>query len=442
MKGYLLFSCFGEERLDKRRREGILRVVREEFERACGIRNLEIETGNCRAPGYDLVFALEEYPRLPNVLQKIGSFRKNTALRLFDVIPAEWGYRGNLHTCRLEDIRRPLADETKEEPSPEEKPEEEGGLPSDFTEYREIAKQFEAQDPRFTFERLVLSDEVRSQLDASIAILENREKLFEQWGLKAIMSPSVLLNLYGSSGTGKTMAAEAIAHRLGKKIIRASYADIESKFHGEGPKRLKGIFLAARQQDAVLFIDEADSMLSARLGNVTQGSEQAINSMRSQLLISLENHDGIVIFATNLIENYDKAFLTRLVCVEMKRPDQEAREKIWHNHLYSVGEVKLHIPLEPDVDIARLAAFDFCGRDIRNAVKQACINAVLAGRDTVCQQDLLDACMQTEKGLQDLEAASGRGGVRIREATAEEKSRILSQAAELAAAQGENAAGK
>ena len=183
----------------------------------------------------------------------------------------------------------------------------------------------------------------------------------------------------------------------------------------------------------MLFIDEADSMLSARLGNVTQGSEQAINSMRSQLLISLENHDGIVIFATNLIENYDKAFLTRLVCVEMKRPDQEAREKIWYNHLYPVGEVKLHIPLEPDVDLVRLAAFDFCGRDIRNAVKQACINAVLAGRDTVCQQDLLNACMQTEKGLQDLEAASRRGGVRIREATAEEKNRILSQAAELTA---------
>ena len=112
---------------------------------------------------------------------------------------------------------------------------------------------------------------MRSQLDASIAILENREKLFEQWGLKAIMSPSVLLNLYGSSGTGKTMAAEAPSPTgwekdhsgLPMRISRVSS-------HGEGPKRLKGIFLAARQQDAVLFIDEADSMLSARLGNVTQ----------------------------------------------------------------------------------------------------------------------------------------------------------------------------
>ena len=94
------------------------------------------------------------------------------------------------------------------------------------------------------------------------------------------------------------------------------------------------------------------------------------------------------------------------------------------------------------MDIVRLAAFDFCGRDIRNAVKQACINAVLAGSEAVCQQDLLDACIQTEKGLQDLEAASGRGGVRIREAAAEEKSRILSQAIELAAGQGGSAAGK
>ena len=63
-------SCFGEERLDKKRREGILRVVREEFERACGIRNLEIETGNCRAPRYDLVFAWRSIPGSPMFCRK------------------------------------------------------------------------------------------------------------------------------------------------------------------------------------------------------------------------------------------------------------------------------------------------------------------------------------------------------------------------------------
>ena len=56
---------------------------------------------------------------------------------------------------------------------------------------------------------------------------------------------------------------------------------------GEGPKNVSAIFLAAEEQDAVLFIDEADSLLSKRLVNVSDPSGQAMNSMRSQLLICL-----------------------------------------------------------------------------------------------------------------------------------------------------------
>ncbi|MBR8840228.1 MAG: AAA family ATPase [Stigonema ocellatum SAG 48.90 = DSM 106950] len=60
--------------------------------------------------------------------------------------------------------------------------------------------------------------------------------------------------------------------------------------------------LSLYRDNAVLFIDEADSLLSKRLLHVTQGSEQAINSIRSQLFICLEQYQGIVIFATNLVE--------------------------------------------------------------------------------------------------------------------------------------------
>ena len=256
--------------------------------------------------------------------------------------------------------------------------------------------------------------------------------MFDEWNLKAIMSPSVLLNLYGDSGTGKSMTAEALADRLGKKVIRATYADIESKYHGEGPKRLKAIFLAAKQQDAVLFIDEADSMLSARLTNVSQGSEQAINSMRSQLLISLENHDGIVIFATNLIENYDQAFLTRLICIELKRPNKEARNKIWHNHLYPVGndEKTLKIPLSDDIDIDILSNYDFSGRDIRNAVKQACISTVVRGKDVVDQEELLLACERTNLELKNLQKAVHKTvESKIKPITGEEKAHLIENVA-------------
>lgn len=96
---------------------------------------------------------------------------------------------------------------------------------------------------------------------------------------------------------------------------------------------VKAIFRAAERENAILFLDESDSLLSKRLTNVSDGSAQAINSMRSQLLICLENFTGIVIFATNLVVNYDKAFLSRLINVEFTYPTEEERVAIWNIHL-------------------------------------------------------------------------------------------------------------
>lgn len=151
--------------------------------------------------------------------------------------------------------------------------------------------------------------------------LQVASKVFDEWGLRAIIpTASAALSFYALPGTGKSMAAETLATRLGMKILMATYADIGSKFHGEGPKMVKAIFMAAEREDAVLFLDESGSLLSKRLTNVSDGSSQAINSMRSQFLMSLERFKGVVIFATNLVVNYDKAFLLRLVNVEFTSP--------------------------------------------------------------------------------------------------------------------------
>lgn len=97
--------------------------------------------------------------------------------------------------------------------------------------------------------------------------------------------------------------------------------------------------------------------------------------MRSQLLISLESFKGIVIFATNLVVNYDKAFLSRLINVEFINPTSVERKKIWWNHLKTD---RVHVPLADDVDIDYLAEnFELCGREIKNAVKNACVSAAL-----------------------------------------------------------------
>lgn len=271
-------------------------------------------------------------------------------------------------------------------------------------DYEKRAQNYQAVEPEYTFDRVILPDEVRKKIDEALNIFKHKDKVFNKWGLRAIEPhPSSSLSFYGPSGTGKTMAAEAIASYLGKKILRVSYADIESKYHGEGPKMVKAIFCAAERDDAVLFIDESDSLLSKRLTNVSSGSEQAINSMRSQLLISLERFEGIVIFATNLVVNYDQAFLTRLISVEFTLPDVESRKKIWKVHTMESEGNKLNIPFASDVNLNALAEkYEFCGREIKKAVISACMRTAMDGREQVSQNDFISACdriIEEEKAL-------------------------------------------
>lgn len=268
---------------------------------------------------------------------------------------------------------------------------------NDEFDYEQKSKQYVPVEPLYSFERVILPKDVLEKIEEAIGVLECENKVFNEWGLYEIQPhPSTSLSFYGPSGTGKTMAAEAIAHKLGKKILKVSYADVESKYHGEGPKMVKSIFLAAKNNDAVLFFDEADSLLSKRLTSVSQGSEQAINSMRSQLLICLEEFRGIVIFATNLVINYDQAFLTRLISVEFKNPDAETRKVIWDVHIKPLDDGKEHqlrIPLSEDVDTLKLAElYDFAGREIRNAVVAACVSVAMAKRNVVTQEDFVKSC--------------------------------------------------
>ncbi len=255
-----------------------------------------------------------------------------------------------------------------------------GAGQSEATEYR-------ALDPLFSWDRVVLNAEVRERIITAVETIEYKAKLFEEWGLSEIEPfPRAALNFHGPPGTGKTMAAHAVAHMLRRQIIIASYAQIESKYLGDAPKNAERIFQAAEQAEAVLFIDEADSLLSRRLTGASQGSERAANSLTSQLLICLEWFSGVVIFATNLLENYDRAFDTRVQHVEFTLPDENARRGIWRNHLPA------RLPLADDVGLDELASLDgLCGRDIRNTVIMAATQAVRNGGACVNRRQLLDA---------------------------------------------------
>jgi ATP-dependent 26S proteasome regulatory subunit len=253
-------------------------------------------------------------------------------------------------------------------------------------EAENVPFSIEAQDPQYTFDQIILEDKVLEELQYSIKFESVREKVYNEWGLAKIEPcPKLALNFHGESGTGKTMAAHGMANAMGRKIILASYAEIESKYHGDGPKNVKKLFQIASDTNAVLFIDEADSLLSRRLTNVTQGSEQAINSMRSQLLIQIEQFTGVVIFATNLARNYDSAFVTRIRSIHFRKPDFDMRKKLWKIMLLST------LPLEAGIDIDKLSSIEnICGRDIKNTIVKAAIKTAVENEICITQQALED----------------------------------------------------
>lgn len=249
----------------------------------------------------------------------------------------------------------------------------------------ERSHKYQAREPLFNFQQLIVPESVQEDLLLALDLIEQEHKVFDEWGLRSIEPfPRTALNFHGPSGTGKTLAAHAIASYIGRPILAGSYAQIESMFHGEGPKNVEAIFLAAERDNAVLFIDEADSLLSQRLLHVTQGSEQAINSMRSQLFICLERFRGIVIFATNLVENYDKAFETRVRNVYFPMPDEKSRREIWQRHLPST------LPLADEISFDALAKIDdICGRDIKNAVIDTALRVARNGQTYINESDLI-----------------------------------------------------
>lgn len=269
--------------------------------------------------------------------------------------------------------------------------------------YKALSMNYQAEMPSYSFNQVVLPEATKNEIERAIGVLNAERKVFDEWGLRTIIPyASSAIGFYGPPGTGKTMTAEAIAQKLGRKIISATYADITSKYFGVGAKMIKALFMAAERENAVLFIDEADVLLSKRQTDISDAT-QALNAIKSQLLITLEKFKGIAIFATNLIVNYDSAFLSRLKNIEFTMPDKNAREKIWWNHLKTD---KVHIPLNKDVNISKIAKdYEFCGRDIKNAVKDACISAVLKGRDIVIQKDLIEACELAKTEIEKVAAA-------------------------------------
>jgi SpoVK/Ycf46/Vps4 family AAA+-type ATPase len=243
---------------------------------------------------------------------------------------------------------------------------------------------------------LIVPAPVRRNIELALSQVDHHEVLYHQWNLRKVdpHRTGTALNFYGPSGTGKSLAAEAIAQHRGCPFIDVSYAEIESRYVGDTPKNIVACFRQAEAHNALLVFNEADSILGTRLSSVTQSSDHSVNVSRSVMLSQLDSFRGLVIFTTNFPRNYDVAFVRRiLVHVRFDLPDDLTRCALWSSLI--PAEVPRAEPL--DAAVLAKASAGFSGGDIVNVIKAGAARAISRGRD--------DRLLRTDDLLAEIQSA-------------------------------------
>ena len=187
--------------------------------------------------------------------------------------------------------------------------------------------------PRYRLEDFVCGPEFRRVLTDVLFYARHYPEIRAAMGAKSV-TRSFLVNFFGESGTGKTMAAEAFAAELGVDLYVMNFANVESSLLGKTPKNIARAFREIDPATAIVMLDEADAFVSRRIADLRQGAEYALNAARGQIIGEIDRFDGMVILATNLFGTYDNAILRRIKFnLYFELPDVDAIEKMYRSWL-------------------------------------------------------------------------------------------------------------
>ncbi len=166
----------------------------------------------------------------------------------------------------------------------------------------------------------------------------NSDMDLEELAIGIKHNPNARLCLYGVPGTGKSAFGKYIAKTLNKSFLLKKGSDLISMWVGGTEKNIANAFREAKEEDAVLVFDEVDSFLADR----TQAKQSWEVTQVNEMLVQMENFDGVFIATTNLMDNLDKASLRRFdLKLEFKHLKSE---QAWQMFLSYCKDLKLTKP--------------------------------------------------------------------------------------------------
>ena len=237
----------------------------------------------------------------------------------------------------------------------------------------ELAQQIQSA---VSWEDLVLPETEFQILKTLAAHVRQRHIVYERWGFasKGQRGLGISALFAGTSGTGKTLAAETLANALHLDLYRIDLSTVVSKYIGETEKNLRRIFDGAEMGGAILLFDEADALFGKR-SDIKDAHDRYANMEVAYLLQRIEAYRGLAILTTNLKDSLDQAFLRRIrFVVQFPFPDASQRERIWQRSF------PRQTPLG-ELNFKTLAKLNIAGGNIRNIALNAAFLAADKGEE-------------------------------------------------------------
>jgi hypothetical protein len=223
---------------------------------------------------------------------------------------------------------------------------------------------------------LVLPQATQSQVGELVNWVKYHETLMDGWNMKKWIKPGYRALFHGPPGTGKTLTALIVGKNTKRDVFRIDLSMVVSKFIGETEKNLSQLFERAKNKDWILFFDEADALFGKRT-NVRDAHDKYANQEVAYLLQKIENHNGLIILASNFKANIDDAFIRRFQSViYFPLPAAGERLLLWKKTL----PVNAGQKIPSDGELSSIAKkYEITGAGIVNVVQFCCLESLSLG---------------------------------------------------------------
>lgn len=237
---------------------------------------------------------------------------------------------------------------------------------------------------QLTWDDLVLDYDTDEGLSELYAWLAHHHEMEQIHAINRKFKKGYKALFYGPPGTGKTLTATLMGQKFGLDVYHIDLSMIVSKYIGETEKNLKNIFDTAENKNWILFFDEADALFGKRTQTNTSNDRYA-NQEVSYLLQRVEDYPGLVILASNLKSNMDKAFYRRFQSIlYFPMPGIEERFRLWKNAFSE------YLELDEDINLRELAkSHEVSGAAISNILRYCTLTALSRNNKKVLEEDIL-----------------------------------------------------